>query len=403
MTLFRQRARITAMLLLLLGAAEGRAYASGTSSADQPVAPRVLQSPTGTTEVGLLNSVPYRIDIPEGWNHLLVVFYHGYAEEPVTFHLGERVIPQQQPFLDRHYAVLQSAYSQTGWALEQAYPETEALRRYFTKKYGAPHETYAAGLSMGGELVAVTLEINARPYTGGLDLCGSVGPTYEAFERRFAQRAAFDYYFPDQLPPLVPTPPDFEDTPALHQKLLAAMHEDPPSAAAMRNLMGVHTDLDVARDIGYFTFVIGDMQRRSGGNPFDNRNTIYTGTNPVFSATDYDLNERVRRYAAVPQARSYLLRHYTPSGRLGRPMLAVHTIYDPIVPAATLGLYNHIVESAGAGQNLVQQFVDHDGHCNITSEEIGGAFDELQRWTHNGPRPNPGLLKVSPAHTSTAP
>jgi hypothetical protein len=36
--------------------------------------------------------------------------------------------------------------------------------------------------------------------------------------------------------------------------------------------MGLHTDADVAHDIGYFTYVVGDMQRRSGGNPFDNRN-----------------------------------------------------------------------------------------------------------------------------------
>jgi hypothetical protein len=132
-------------------------------------------SPTGTTEVGLLNGTPYRIDVPEGWNHSLVVFYHGYAEHP-TFHIADRVIGQQQPFLDRHFAIAQSAYSQTGWALQQAYPETETLRRYFAKAYDAPHDTYAVGLSMGGLLVSITLELNPKPYLGGLDVCGSVGP-----------------------------------------------------------------------------------------------------------------------------------------------------------------------------------------------------------------------------------
>ena len=149
--------------------ASGPAAAPANSSSDQPVEPRVLHSPVGTTEVGILNGAPYRIDVPDGWNHSLVVFYHGYAEQPVTFHLAERVISQQQPFLDRHYAILQSAYSQTGWALQQAYPETESLRRYFSKKYGAPHETYVAGLSMGGELVSITLELNPKPYVGGLE------------------------------------------------------------------------------------------------------------------------------------------------------------------------------------------------------------------------------------------
>jgi len=144
------------------------------------------------------------------------------------------------------------------------------------------------------------------------------------------------------------------------------------------------------------------MQRRSGGNPFDNRNYLYTGTNPISSATDYELNDKVRRYAATLQARTYLLHHYTPNGHLGRPMLALHTVYDPIVPATSLALYNHIVEAAGAGQNLVQQYVNRDGHCNITPDQIGSAFDELQRWTHVGTRPQPGLLKESPVHPSAA-
>ena len=110
-----------------------------------PVAPQVLQSPSGLTEVGLLAGAAYRIDIPSNWNHSMVVFYHGYALRPATFHLAEHISGQQLPFFERHYAVVQSAFSKPGWALEQAYPETEALRRYFTKKYGAPVETYVAG------------------------------------------------------------------------------------------------------------------------------------------------------------------------------------------------------------------------------------------------------------------
>jgi len=360
-----------------------------------PVAPQVLQSPVGLTETGLLAGAEYRIDIPTNWNHSMVVFYHGYALRPATFHLAEHLNGQQLPFFERHYAVVQSAYSQTGWALEQAYPETEALRRYFTKKYGAPTETYVAGGSMGGELVAITLELNPKPYMGGLDLCGSVGPTYEVFNRRFAMRAAFDAYFPDVMPALVPVPLDFEDSIADRDKVLAALRANPTAATELRNLTGLHTDADLAHDIPYWTFVVGDMQKRGGGNPFDNRNAVYFGTNSASSAADFDLNERVKRYAAVPAARAYLLRHYTPNGRLGKPMLALHTIYDPIVQLYQLGLYEHEVQAAGAAQNLVQQVVDREGHCNFTQEQMGDAFDELVRWTHGGPRPVPGPVSAS--------
>ncbi len=378
--------------LLLAGCLLSPAFA-GTPTV-QPSQFRVLTSPAGLTEVGLLDGAAYRIDIPPGWNHSLVVFYHGYARQPVSFHIAEHLGPQQQPFLDRHYAIVQSAYSQPGWALPQAFPETETLRRYFVKKYGSPRESYVVGRSMGGELVSITLELNPRPYLGGLDLCGSVGPAFESFERRFALRAAFDYYFPGVMPALVPVPANYEDNIGDYDKVLAALRTNPAAAAHMRNLAGLHNDLDLAHDIAYWTFIIGDMQRRGGGNPFDNRNYIYTGASPTSSLSDVELNANVKRYAAVPQAREYLMRHYTPTGDLGRPMLALHTIYDPVVPPTTLELYDHEVQAAGAGPNLVQQIVNREGHCNFTQDEMGEAFDDMVRWVHGGPRPAPGLQSI---------
>lgn len=378
-----------AAAVLLLSALPLQAAAPAPKSAQK----QTLQSPLGFTEVGVLGGAAYRIDVPTHWNHALVVFYHGYALQPVSFHIAARLTPRQMPFFERHYAVIQSAYSTPGWALEQAYPETESLRRYFTKQYGQPTATYAVGRSMGGDLVAITLELNPKPYLGGLDLCGAVGPTYQAMERRFALRAAFDAYFPDVMPPLVPVPANYEDTRADYDRVLAAVRSNPEDATSLRNLMGLRSDQDLAHDIAYWTFVIGDLQRRAGGNPFDNRNHIYTGTSLASSSGDFELNEKVRRYAAQPRARGYLMRHYTPNGHLGRPMLALHTIYDPIVEPNQLALYNHQVQEVGFGDNLVQQVVDREGHCNFTEDEVGDAFDEMVRWANGGPRPTPGPLK----------
>lgn len=375
---------------------------SGPLTAQRPTSSDELRTASGLTEVGLLDGAPYRIDIPENWNHSLVIYYHGYVQRsvhnnlqqpPFSYHAAERLVGLQLQVLERHYAVAQSAYSQPGWALQQAYPETESLRRYFDRKYTRPSETYIAGESMGGALVMVTLELNPGPYTGGLDLCGAVGPTSESFERRFALRAAFDVYFPGVMPPLVPVPPEYENTPALRERLAAALKANPVGATAMRSLTGWHSDHEVADEMAYFTYVIGDMQRRAGGNPFDNRNWIYTGSNPANVASDFDLNDKVHRYVAQPLAREYLSHHYTPTGRLGRPMLALHTIYDPTVPAGQLALYAHEVEFAGFGPNLVQQYVHREGHCTMSAEERGRAFDELVRWTHGNVRPLPGLLR----------
>ena len=368
--------------------------------------PEVLHTAAGTVEVGTLDSVPYRIDIPTNWNHSLVVFFHGYTENPLTYRIASPLGDQTAPIFERGFAIIQSAYSSTGWALAEAYPDTEQLRQYFLTRYVQPIlgkgakkdgniETLVAGASMGGALVAVELELNPKPYAGGLDLCGSVGPTDLAFQRRFAWRAAFDFYFPNLLPSLDPVPTDFEESRALRRRVEDALHANPPAATALRNLTSLHTDHDVADAMVYFTYVIGDIQRRARGNAFDNRNFLYAGTDPSSSATDNALNDGVRRYTADPRARDYLLHHYTPSGQLHHPMLALHTTYDPRIPPPTLSIYAEQVAIAGFSPNLVQQYVHRDGHCTFTPDEVGHAFDELLAWIHTGRRPNAGSLPPS--------
>ncbi len=383
------KTRLLAAALLLCAAP----WANAGATASAPSQRKVLHTPAGTTEVGVLNGTAYRIDVPAVWNRGLVVFYHGYARQPVTFHIASPLASKQAPFFQRHEAVIQSAYSRTGWALQQGFPETEALRRYFVRRYGQPRASYAVGRSMGGQLVAITLELNPKPYAGGLDLCGSVGPSYVTFNHRFAMRAAFDYYFPDLLPPLAPASTGYEDTLADRSRLLSALQENPSGALAMRNLTGLHSDDDLAQDVAYWTFDIQDLEQRAGGNPFDNRNFIYAGAHPANPAKDFELNVGVRRYASSPHALVYLVRHYTPNGRLGRPMLALHTIYDPIVSMSQLELYQDEVQAVGAGQYLVQQVVNRQGHCNFTEEEVGDAFDQMVRWAAGGARPTPGAVK----------
>lgn len=405
--------RTAATLFILLFAAS---VLRAAASAQNPP-PEILRTASGMTEVGTLNAVPYRIDVPAAWNHKLIVYFHGYSETPYTFRLGSLLNEQVAPLFERGYAIIESGYSTSGWALAEAYPETEQLRLYFLKKYAQPAlgksakklakspeaiETIAEGGSMGGALVAAVLELNPKPYAGGLNLCGSVGPTDIAFQRRFAWRAAFDFYFPGLLPPIDPVPVEYEESRTLRLHVEQALHENPAGALAMRNLTGLHSDHDLALAMVYFEFVIGDIQRRAHGNAFDNRNFVYTGTDPGNTYSDNLLNNNVRRYAADPHAREYLLHHYTPNGQLHHPMLALHTVYDPRIPANTLTLYAEQVAIAGFSDNLVQQFVNRDGHCTFSEDEIGRTFDELTAWIDQHHRPTPGLLPGSPARTSPA-
>ncbi len=350
--------------------------------------PAVAQ--TATTEVGTAGGAEFRIDIPANWNHSLVVFYHGYALEATHFHKDGGPAGAVQPFLNRGYAVVQSGFSTWGWAIPQALAETEALRKQFVKEHGAPRETYVSGQSMGGALTMMTIESNPAPYNGALNMCGAVLPTNEWAQRRFALVAAFEYYFPGLLPDLAPAPVNFEESDALKAKLLAALKGDPAKAAIMQKLSALYRDEDVAHLMQYVIYQISDFSRKGGGDPVDNANWIYTGTGSA--EEDFRLNDGVKRYHADPKARKWMIDNYTATGRLKKPMLAIHTVYDTLIPATSLAEYSERVSETGSVDLFTQQYVDHVGHCAFTNDEIGRAFDELVGWVHGGPKPKGGKL-----------
>jgi hypothetical protein len=135
----------------------------------------------------------------------------------------------------------------------------------------------------------------------------------------------------------------------------------------------------------FYTYVVKDLQQRAGGNPFDNRDTIYTGL-----GDDEAVNDAVKRYQADARAAEFLAAWYSPTGRIASPMLAIHTVYDPIVPAWIPNRYAGIAEQAGRGALFAQQYVKGAGHCAIRPEEIRTGFAELKRWKQTGERPRPG-------------
>jgi len=128
-----------------------------------------------------------------------------------------------------------------------------------------------------------------------------------------------------------------------------------------------------------------DLQKRAGGNPFDNRNVIYE------SKDDYNaLNDGVKRYTADPRAAEYIRTWYTPTGRLTHPMLAIHTSYDPLVPVRIPNRYPELIEQTGSQAMFVQQYVKHDGHCAVSPEESARGFSQLRAWKAGGAPPPSG-------------
>ena len=86
----------------------------------------------------------------------------------------------------------------------------------------------------------------------------------------------------------------------------------------------------------------------------------------------------------------YLRTFHTTTGRIERPLLAVHTTYDPIVPASSPNAYRDLVQLNGNSGLFVQRWVARDGHCTMNAAEIGGAFADLAKWLDSGVRPAHG-------------
>ncbi len=350
------------------------------------------------TEEGELDGSAFRIDVPdatpESWNRKLVMYYHGYQSERQLFTLDPTTHNPNPPsrligqLLQRGYAVAQPGYRAGGWAIATAPGDAEQLRRYFGKHYGHPSQTFVMGQSMGGLLTVLTLEQHAHDYAGGLALCGVLAPADLVMQRAFANRVAFDAFFPGVLPDVEHIPANFRmNDPATSTIVEKALDAHPPEAALLRSLADIHTNRGLADVLVFNTFAILDLRRKAGGNPFDNRNLIYTGT-----TDDNALNARVRRYSADAGALKYVAEFGSPSGDLKRPLLALHTSYDPLVPASTAGYYDELTRRLGFGERFVQQYVNRDGHCNFLPEQVGFAFDELAHWASIGARPAAGRL-----------
>ncbi len=73
-----------------------------------------------------------------------------------------------------------------------------------------------------------------------------------------------------------------------------------------------------------------------------------------------------------------------------RPMLAIHTSYDPLVPVWIPNQYSSSADIAGTSNLFVQQYVNHDGHCAIQAGEVSRGFSELREWKSKGTRPHAG-------------
>ena len=335
-------------------------------------------------EEGDINGAKFHIEIPAQWNGSLIVFCHGYSAKPVAVkHNG-----LMQPLLDQGYAVVQSGYAAGGWAVEEALQDTEALRHYFIRKHGKPKQTFITGQSMGGHLTLALIEKHPESYDAALALCGEVAPALTFFKQQaFDLVVQFNYYYPGVLPSPMKIPAAYVRAKENVDKYKKALDSNPAASKYLMTTAGLPSIDVLAQVLDFFTETLGELIVRTGGNAFDNRNTLYAG-----SADDNALNSGVERIAANPKSADYLRTYYSPTGQLKRPVIAVQTTWDQLIPSWATNYYPALIEQNGTGHLFVQQLVKRGGHCNIRPDEIANSFRQLVEWKNGGAKPPTGVV-----------
>ena len=320
-------------------------------------------------ESGVLDGVPYRIDIPANWNGGLVVFFHGYRLAGEATALPYAAMGGTEQFTGRGYAVVQSAYSRQGWAVAEARAETRALRASFEQRFGRPHRVFAAGYSMGGHLALATVEQEHERYDGALSLCGANVPSTELIDRAIDNLAAADALFPGIIPNLSApeSPPMFDG-----QALARAMTADPAATAILADRTGFRAR-DLPGTMWFYYAIVRELRVRAGGFPGTNGRP---GDRAAFGS-NRTANARYRRYGHDRAARAYLAANATLTGRLRDPVVILDNGYDDLLSVQIRPVYAADVRRAGGQQLLTVLPPAGEGHCQFQPDQIGTAFDRL--------------------------
>jgi hypothetical protein len=356
----------------------------------------------GETRVltGVHRNAAYAIEIPAQWNGELVMWAHGFrgngpelTVDPPAYGLRERIAAQG-------YAWAASSYDRNGYDVASGVRSTSALAEEFGELVGVPERTYIAGVSMGGHIVARSLEEYPGSYAGALPMCGVLG-----------DQALFDYFLDFQVAagalagvPVYPPGPDYATAvlPRIYAGLGLAPNDPTVGTPAAQQLRaatvldsggprpGADTSFAFWKDFLFGLGVPDATPTPVDGLAADpalvagNVGTDYAPDQPV------DLDAAVQR-VPVADERARESGRLTPvarvSGTPDAPVLSLHDLGDLFVPFVMEQVYATEVAEAGRSELLVQRAVRATGHCEFSAAEAGRAWDDLVAWVKEGRQP----------------
>lgn len=357
---------------------------------------------------GELNGVPYRIVVPGNWNGTLLVYAHGYNEGSTPPALAPQ--PADVDMLaGQGFALAASRFAGAGWNIKEGMRDTVALTTAFRDLVGLPQRTILWGRSMGGLMALAMIEKFPGIYDAAIALCPPAAGTPRRFDQALdislAYAAAFGWdtgwgtpgdlrddlnFMTDVMPHIM-----MQLTPAKmgYWEFLRRVNRMPP------NTFYVGTNRVIPL---YFAIAArAELESRAGGPVAENVGRVYTLTGQdllELAAMGVDGEALLAEMnagtdiASPRNARNYASHYADPDGRLGRPVLTLHTEGDCLATPNNEGAYRDTVDRQGAGQLLMQQFVPGGGHCTFTPAQELAAVNAMMSWLDSGTRPDPSLF-----------
>jgi hypothetical protein len=370
---------------------------------------------------GIHGPASYRIEVPERWNGVLVMYAHGYRGVGADLTVGNPAI--RQYLVENGYAWAASSYSANYYDVRAGVEDTNALALAYPAITGlaTPNRYYITGHSMGGHVAAAAIEREtlerARSrvrYSGAVPMCGVMGdldlPAYfVAFNYAAHQLAGFP---PETFPLRHPV----ELLPEIKRLLWVDYDRDKAALtpqgqrlkSILMNLSGGDRPLfDEAfptfmdQLLGYGTFE-GSWNGIVAGDIVDTRGIVYRfEPGEQLTLAERVFNERIHRPSA-DRSRGNPARNdgvrWIPvmAADFDVPVVTIHTLGDLFVPFAMQQIYRRRAIERGSDRLLVQRAVRGPAHCQFNVQEEIAAFRAMVEWETEGRRPE-GDDILSPA------
>jgi len=367
--------------------------------------------PQATAYWGVHTGAGYRIEVPDNWNGVLVVWAHGFRGTGLELTVDNH--PLREFLIPNGYAWAASSYRRNDYDITSGVQDTHALTKRFNGIVGKPDKVYLIGGSMGGHITAVAIEQYPDAYDAAMPICGVLGD-YELFDYFLDFNvAAQQLGVGGSQYPVETVPYLFGTVPAIKSNLEAF----PGGWPVVLNAAGVNlkslteirsggdrpnfdeawffwnTFPNFASGPGNFLFdlAIGDgTLPRTPGVGVDNADVVYQfDTDPALSVDEQNFNNAVVRISADPQGRNPNGLSQVPviSGNIQIPVLTLHNLGDLFVPVLNEVEYASRVAANGRSDLLVQRAIRGVGHCDFTATELVTAFADLAAWENSGLKP----------------